>query len=258
MKRAVWRTGCALWLALAAGAAARAEPVDPYDVPREQFREQVAHVALRPLALPPGTPDPERVRAEFERSFVQELERRGYTVTASSVFAETWKRFSSDLGGVYDAVTGKVDDKKFDAVWDYTLRELERERGVDAVLVSSIHFDLLPYGADGPFPHYTTAVGEPVEVDGKKFWGRPSMPLRVDASFLGAMILDRAGVRLYSLSVPIRWSRVYINGGAFDRSVSELYADTERNRSRVAILLQQLETRGAAQPAGEREAPELD
>lgn len=251
MKREVWRTGCALWLALAVGGTARAEPVDPYDVPREQFREQVAHLALRPLALPPGTPDPERVRAEFERLFVQELERRGYTVTPSSVFAETWKRFSSDLDGVYDAVTGKADGAKFEAAWGHTLRELERERGVDAVLVSTIHFDLLPYGADGPFPRYTTAAGEPVEIGGKKFWGRPNMPLRVDGAFLDVAILDRANVRLYSLRVPIRWSRVYINGGVLDRPASELYADAERNRSRVAILLEQLEMRGAAQSAGE-------
>ena len=184
------------------------------------------------------------LRAEFERLFAQELERRGYTVTPSSVFAETWKRFSSDLGGVYDAVTGVADDAKWDAAWGHTLRELERGRGVDAALVSAINFDMVPYGADGPFPRYTTGVGEPVEVNGEKFWGRPSEPLRVDAAYLNVMIRDRAGVLLYSLRVPIRWSRVYVNGtGTFERPVAELYTDPERNRRSVEILMEQLESR---------------
>jgi hypothetical protein len=57
------------------------------------------------------------------------------------------------------------------------------------------------------------------------------------------MIRDRANVLLYSLRVPIRWARVYVDGGCFERPLAEVYGDAERNRRSVEILMEQLESR---------------
>ena len=73
---------CAV-LAAFGGASARAEETyDPYKIPREQFRAQVAKIALRPLWLPPEIPEPAKIQRDFEQRITAVLKQRGYGVVS--------------------------------------------------------------------------------------------------------------------------------------------------------------------------------
>jgi hypothetical protein len=222
-----------------------AEDFDPFHVPAEQFHRQVKRVVLRPLAFPIGTHDPARVRTDFEALLSAGLERRGFSVVASTEFEETWRGFASDLGGVFDSVTGEREESTFDAAWEHTTRELERRLDVDAILSPSISFDAVtPWHDVGTFvtdsrwkalDEVLTWQGQPLFVD---------QPQRVEGPYLSVRILDRGGVALYSVRAPIEWARVFALGGYEERPADALYRDAARNRAVVELLLEDL-----AQPA---------
>ena len=215
------------------------EAYDPYRIPRAQFHEQVKRVALRPLRLPDGTPDAERVRSEFERLIAAELERRGYAVVPSSAFRETWLRFATDLGGVFDPVTGRPDPQREELAWQHTARELERSQNVDAVLAAEIAFDVMPAGIGF---WYWEAAEQPLRWRGHNLLSAPNQqPQRVEGAYLGALIFDPARVPLYDIRFPLAWSRVYLAGGYEERPTRELYADHENNQETVQRLLESLD-----------------
>ena len=234
-------------LVLALAAPLRGEESDPNRIPRARFRAEVARLALQPLQLPAGTPDSERVRNEFEGLIAAELQRRGYAVAPSSVFRESWLRFATDLGDVFDPVTGQPDPKKYALAWQYTARELERSHHVDAVVTSAIAFDAMPVS---PGFLSLNAAGQPLRWRGGKLVAFPSgqpqgRPQRVEGAYLGVRIRDRAQALLYDLRLPLAWARVYLAGDYEERPPDQLYADREHNRETVEALLSQLVDRNA-------------
>jgi len=50
--------------------------------------------------------------------------KNGLEVIAAQEFSESWNGFAAQVGGVYDSVTGQPDPKKYQAVRDFTSREL--------------------------------------------------------------------------------------------------------------------------------------
>lgn len=247
MSRALARALALLFAALAGPARGDGE-YDPYRIPREQFREQVSRVALRPLELPDGTANAERVRAEFERLITEALQRRGYGVVPSRVYADTWLRFATDLGGIFDPVTGRPDDKKYELAWQHTARELERSQDVDAVLSARIAFDVMPAGIGF---WYWEAAGQPLRWRGQAVLSAPNQqPQRVEGPYLTLLIHDRAGVLLYDIRVPLAWARVYMAGGYEEVPPGELYADHERNQETLEKLLAPLVDRNASDGDG--------
>jgi hypothetical protein len=235
-----------LFWALALPARADGE-YDPYRIPREQFSAQVSRVALRPLRLPDGTPDAERLRAELEGLIAAELEKRGYTVVSSQVFAETWRRFARDLGGVYDPVSGMPDAQKYLLAQQHTVRELERTQKVDAVLSPSIALDAIP--AYIGF-WYWEAAGTPIRWQGKDLASAVNQqPQRVEGPYLRLLIHDNAQVLLYDAQIALAWSRVYVGGGYEEVPAGEIYGSRERNQKTVEKLLGLLVDRTSGAPA---------
>jgi hypothetical protein len=99
------RAGAIALLVAALAAPVRGDGYDPYRIPRAQFREQVARVVLRPLQLPAGTPDAERVRSDFEGLIADALTRRGYTVVPSRVRRDLAAHLARSRR-VFDPVSG--------------------------------------------------------------------------------------------------------------------------------------------------------
>lgn len=246
MKRSASRSGRARAIALlvaALAAPARADGYDPYRIARAQFREQVARLVLRPLVLPAGTPDAERVRSDFEALIADALTRRGYAVVSSRVFADTWQRFSGDLGGVFDPVTGRPDPKKYELAWQHSVRELERSHEVDAVLSAEIAIEPMAFGIGW---WWWEAAGQPLRWQGHKLPSAPNQqPQRVEGPYLGVVIQDRAQVPLYEGRLALAWSRIYLARGYEEVPPAELYADRARNREAVEQLLSVLVDRKA-------------
>lgn len=240
------RARCALALLFAVFAlpARAGDDYDPYRIPREQFRAEVSRVALRPLRLPDGTPDAERVRVELEGLIAAELEKRGYTVVPSEAFADTWRRFATDLGGVYDPISGMPDAQKYVLAQQHTVRELERTQNVDGVLSASIALDAMP--AYIGFWSWE-AAGTPIRWQGKDLPSAVNQqPQRVEGPYLRVLIHDNAQVLLYDAQIALAWSRVYVGGGYEEVPATELYGKRERNQETVAKLLAPMVDRKAA------------
>lgn len=244
MRRVASRACLALALLLALALPARGEEYDPYEIPREQFRAQVSRVALRPMRLPDNTPDAARVRAELETLITAELEKRGYTVIGSKTFAEIWRRYAADLGGVFDPVTGMPDAEKYALAQQHTVRELERTQNVDAVLTASIGLDAMT--AYMGFWSWK-AAGTAIRWKGRDLYSAQNQqPQRVEGPYLALTLHDPAQVLLYSGRIALTWSRVYAGGGYEEVPVAELYGDRGRNQEKVGLLLAPLVDRKAA------------
>jgi hypothetical protein len=187
------------------------------------------------VRLPDGTADPDRVRSEFEGLIAAQLQRRGYAVVASPAFRDTWLRFTKDLGGVFDPVTGRADSEKYELAWQHTARELERTQDVDALLTAEVAFDAMP--AELGFWSWQ-AAGQPIRWRGQTLPSAPNQqPQRVEGPYLTVRIHDRAHVPLYEVRMPLTWARVYLGGGYEEVPARELYTDPARNQKVVEQLL---------------------
>lgn len=239
-----WMIGGAAGL-LALAAAAGAEDFDPYKIPRAQFAARVHTIALKPLWLPVGTPQPERVRQTFEALLADGLRAKGYAVVPSSAYETLWRQMSERLGGTYDPVTGDARKEAHDAARDHTGRELARLHQIDAVLDAAIGIGRASFGR-GLFSYYTW--DEPLRWQGRSLGTYiDDVPQQVLGAYLNVVITDLAGVELYGIRAPIEWTAVYVGRGFEKKPPAEIYDEAERNQRAVALDLEPLIDAGEAE-----------
>jgi hypothetical protein len=104
----------------------------------EELSSKEQAVVLAPLDTPDWIPNGETVQRKFESAIVNKLKGAKFNVLPSEVFDRMRKETAEKMGGIYDRVTGKRDQKKYDAVWEHTLRELHRKFGEVLVLHPSL------------------------------------------------------------------------------------------------------------------------
>src|SRR4051812_41484566 len=106
-------------LALAAVAvcacASTQKPSNPFVVPRESFYPGLKTIALGPVRLPSDVRDPEPVRAWFSNSIAAKLKDAGFAVVPPSDVGPIIEVKIKEAGGIFDPVTGKVDEVKANA-----------------------------------------------------------------------------------------------------------------------------------------------
>jgi len=95
-------------------------------------------IALHPLDVPSGLPDPAAARARIEAAITGRLRVAGWTVVPSAESEQAWQTRVQAVGGFYDAFTGDTVRSKYDEVHLGALRELAARHGATAWLRPSV------------------------------------------------------------------------------------------------------------------------
>lgn len=209
---------------------------DPYAVPRESVRTRVKTIALRPVVLPPATADAPAARAAIEGAVTRTLQAKGYAVIPSTEFENIWHRMAQQLGGVFDPITGKLDEKKHAVAYDFTARELATRFRADAALLPAVSQDEL-VASDGGFKFW--AAGEAITWRGEPLrpgLGGANRPQRVLGTYLAVFLHDPQGNGMYALRAPLEWNRVYVARSYEGRPPRDLYKPAHVQRVVDATL----------------------
>jgi len=120
-----------------------AKPFNPFQVPSEDVRRSVSNIAMAPAYVPQTMMSLADARATFEPVATARLETAGFHVIPSETWAELWKQAATDVGGVYDASTGAVDEERFLLVREAVYRALENGHDAHAVLYLNVALESL-------------------------------------------------------------------------------------------------------------------
>ncbi len=126
--------GLALGIA-AGGCATDRSPAKPDFTP---LPATLKTIAVAPLDSWTGGVKPEQVEAAFEQRVVAQLVAADRTVIGPDDWKAIWRRHADDVGGIYDASTGKPDDEKLETVREAVIRELRETRQIDAILYVTV------------------------------------------------------------------------------------------------------------------------
>jgi hypothetical protein len=187
------------------GCATKPPPAEP-EVPR--IGKEVKTIALAPLDSWIGTVKPEQVEAAFERRAVDHLERAGRTVVEPAVWKAIWRRYADDVGGLFDASTGKADEKKLATVREAVIRELVETRAIDGVLRLEVRPSEIY--AVGGIPTVCGRATSPYWPSGwaNRGGGRPPATI-VRFSCLVGILVDPGGKELFARQAGIEGIETY-------------------------------------------------
>lgn len=218
-------------LSLASGCASTQE-YDPFEIPRERFERTVRTIALRPLALPPGTANGPAVRRDIEGRIEAKLRSLGYEVVPSTEYEQIWRGMSERVGGVYDERTGAADLERYAAVREHTMNELQTSHGADALLTPKVFLHRMR--AVQSWRHFVVPGGEKLLWRGEPIGSAPiAQPQLVIGAWLGITISDLAGAKLYSISWALEWTEIYAAGSHEERDEAKRFSDEARKQSAV-------------------------
>jgi len=123
---------------LVAACASAKPPYDPFRVPRDSFYGSLKIVALTPVDVPSVGDNTEQLRFRYSRLIQERLEGAGFKVVGPDQVGPVMSAEAAKIGGLYDPVTGKVDDSKRKAFVQACGAELFARYGVDALLRADV------------------------------------------------------------------------------------------------------------------------
>ena len=132
---------------LVAACASAPPPYDPFRVPRDSFYGSLKTVALAPVDVP-SVGNTEDLRSRYSRLIRERLEGAGLKVVGPDQVAPIMTAEAARIGGLYDPVTGKVDDSKRKAFVQACGAELYAKYGVDALLRADVRMVKAVVNAD--------------------------------------------------------------------------------------------------------------
>jgi hypothetical protein len=209
----------------------------PFKVTKEEFYAKTKTIALAPLEIPEGMPDPEPVIATYESLLEAKLKEAGFLVLSSGVFDDIFKQMTEQVGGFFDPMTGKINEAKYKTVQKCTCEELGIKCNADVILFPSIQVFFVDWTGGAARWHGTS---EPISSSGQLFLeslvgisrsGNVSaLSLTVNFQDLngGVQYMNYGGIQLMNK----------LSGGKFVQVPREkLFADEERNTNSVNIAL---------------------
>jgi len=230
--------------------AALGEEYNPFRIPKVEFFKSVHTIALWPFNLPPDTPDIEFVQTKLEQMLMAALQRQGFSVLSSEQLRRRWEEMSTRLGGVFDPISGASDEEEIKLLRGLLTQEFALKNGIDALLSPAVTEGTIRIWAksiaskdsDGRGAYtawmaaheQTTWRGEPI----RSLWA--NRPHQAVGPRLGFRIIDPTDIHLYDIMVPIRWSRVYVNGNYEDRPETELLDHHKRIEEVIEAAVEQL------------------
>lgn len=108
---------------LFAGCASRSA-ADPFSIPREEFQRTAQTIALAPVMAPPGIEVAESLLVRIDTLIEAVLLGAGYRCVPRREYVATWDRIIVQMGGLYDSVTGDLDELRFEVAKEQLRRDL--------------------------------------------------------------------------------------------------------------------------------------
>jgi hypothetical protein len=224
---------------------AASTPYNPFKVTRENIQSRVKIVVLAPLEIFADVEDPSGVKAKFESLICSKLEEGGFKVIPSNEYASIWKETVAKLGPVYDPATGKRDEKKFDAAFAATARELWEKTKADALLHAVISIVKAEFSSNAAQWHgavdYVRPEGVWSMISGPQSYGT------VPALSLWVYLVDFQGSEMYENVGGIQVISKISGMKIYDVPLHDLLTDETRNNRSIGIALNPLV--GQATPA---------
>ncbi|GBD25186.1 hypothetical protein HRbin30_00501 [bacterium HR30] len=217
---------------------------DPYLVPREEFQRVVRTIGILPPGVAVSGFRREKVASDIEFALSDLLRKRGYQVVGSDVVGPVWRRYASQIGGLFNPLTGEPDRKKLETARAYVARDLARSHNVDVLAVTwTREGSLMLRTGEPPWPRFDDEVME--------FHGQPilDMPQWVTAMWLYLELIEPDGRALYSARVPVQWLTVFVARSYYRRPEHELWP-THKVHTAVRRLLVHLEPAASAATPG--------
>jgi len=223
---------------LVSGCAATS-PHNPFKIPQADIQAKVKTIALVPIDIAPEIENPAAIKFKFESLLTTKLQDGGFNVIASDEYATIWRQAVKNLGAVYDSATGKRDEKKFSAAFEYTVGELRAKTKADALLLSAIVTVKADFSSNLAEWHGASDYVRPEGV-----WGTFSGPQAygtIAALSLWVDLVDVQGTEMYVNFGGIQViSKLYPGMKVIDVPRHEFFADETKNVRSVNIAINPL------------------
>jgi hypothetical protein len=227
------------FLTLLASGCATTTPYNPFKIARSDIQTKVKSIALAPIQIGTDVENPAAVKAKIERLIAAKLQAGGFKVIESEEYARSWNQAVEKLGAVYDPASGKRDEKKFNDVLEYAVRDVREKTKADALLFSAIvtvNADFYSNTADW---HGITDYVRPEGV-----WATFSGPQArgtIAALSFWVQLIDFKGTEMYANFGGVQViSKLYPGVKFVDVPRQEILADEARNIRAVNIALNPL------------------
>ncbi len=211
---------------------------DPYQISKKEFKKTVRIIAIAPVTIPDGLPDPAPIQEEFDSLITVRLRGYGYTIVRPHEYTAVWNRLAVEMGGFEDPDSGGIDEEKMTAAMFKTLEVLKAGFELDAVLFPGIFVVEAQFVAgnaawDGADQRIETASGVETLFSG-------SQAGVVDAISLKVNIRGKDGTPLYIRSGGIEVLTKVFGKEFISVPRPDLFTDKERNSKAVKIALSPL------------------
>lgn len=224
---------------LAVGATAcsptAAKRYDPFRVPRERFYGSLKVVALAPVRAPSDLENADEVKARFTATIEARLREAGLRVIPPSEVGPMLEAATAAQGGLFDPVTGKMDEAKAKAAKATALSQLREKLGADALLRTDLRV------VSAPLDHDVARWDGVTDQASTGFWKTflaGSHSGRIPALSFVAWLSGVDGSDLYANAGGLRvLVKVNARGEQVRIPHAELFADEIRNANAVAIAL---------------------
>jgi hypothetical protein len=229
-----------LVLVVAVGSCATAPPYIPFQIPEEQFYTKVKRIALAPIAVPPQLEVSESTKLRLDSLIEAKLQEAGFATYPAKNWAAVFTRVQQEVGGLFDAQTGNLDESKVKTVLARTIDEIRGRFQLDAVLFPRVHVvkaDFRSAWARWDGVSDALASGLSVFTVGQIGGTVPALSLVVTIDSPDGPVLYRhsAGIQVLEKFAPLTER---ISGKMFvPVPKEELLANDERNRTAVEIAL---------------------
>jgi hypothetical protein len=200
-----------------------AKPYNPFRISRDELRGRIHIIALAPIRVDPDLVDAVPARERIERMATERLSAGGFTVVETKEMERLWREAATDVGDVFDPITGKGDEKRFKLVEDAVYRELGARYRVNAVLYLSVYdVDLFLTGRSVRFCGREDAAYWPGGL------GLLEQATLVRAACLGATLYDMEEHVLYTIQSGIEPIETYARQSRAARPRSSRLQDDVR------------------------------
>jgi hypothetical protein len=216
----------------------RVASTDPFIEPQKSFKKSVKILAVAPVEIPPGLPDPKPVADEFSSLIDKELNRYGYTVIRPQDYTAAWNKVTEEMGDLSLLGSGERDEAKMCEAMARTMESLGANFKLDAVVFPSIVVVEATFGA------------------GRAVWDGAEQKIEtagaMESFFAGS---QRGVVGALSLKLSIRDAKgnpLFVNSGGIEVLSKmagkafvnvpreELFTDKERIQGAVEIAIKPL------------------
>lgn len=216
----------------------RSVRVDPFATSKDAFKDNVRVIAVAPVLIPDGLPDPKPVADEFSKLIDDELNRHGFSVIRPQQYEKTWLAVAGDPGDFVDTATGERDEAAMSRAMSAALDRLGADFQIEGVLFPRIAVVEAAFAAgsaawDGVEQRVETGGTVTRFLAGSQHGtlGALSLKVRIRSAQGETLFENAGGIEVLSKMVGKEFVSV---------PRQQLFADAERNRKAVETALEPL------------------